>query len=89
VRVVVGAVCRHVRGSHVFPGWGCCKCSVYNGYQREACRNCGHPPCYPTDTREGREAADLKPIGHDPDAVRRWLAERDLSRSGRSDGEVD
>ena len=71
--VATGARCRHVRDDHVVPGWGCCQCRCYNGYQRVACRNCGHPPCYPTDTREGREAAELRPIGHDPGAVRRWL----------------
>lgn len=71
--MIVEVGCRHVRGSQVVPGWGCCKCNVYNGYQREACRNCGHPPCYPTGGREGREAEELKPIGHDREAVREWL----------------
>ncbi len=38
--------------SHVAPGWGCCKCHVYNGYQRETCKVCGHVPCYPPPLRK-------------------------------------
>ena len=26
-------------------GWGCHKCSIYNGEQRSACRQCGHERC--------------------------------------------
>ena len=65
--------CKHVRGAHLVPGWGCCKCRCYNGYQRAACRNCGHPPCYETESPEGREALELREIGGDPDKVRDWL----------------
>jgi hypothetical protein len=61
--IEVGTLCRHVRASHVLPGWGCCQCHTYNGYQREACWNCGHVPCYETKTIEGKEALELKPIG--------------------------
>lgn len=25
----------------VMPGWACCRCHVYNGLQRVACRSCG------------------------------------------------
>jgi hypothetical protein len=31
-------------------GWGCCRCSTYNGLQREHCRHCGHPRCGPVVT---------------------------------------
>jgi hypothetical protein len=77
---VVEARCRHVRGPSVVPGWGCCQCSCYNGYQREQCRHCGHAPCYPTEGREGREAAELKPIGHDREALGKWLVGHDDPR---------
>lgn len=30
----------------VFPGWLCCKCRVYNGYQRLRCKACRHPSCF-------------------------------------------
>jgi hypothetical protein len=79
-KIEVETRCRHVRGSHVVPGWGCCRCSCYNGYQRGQCRNCGHAPCYSTEGREGREAAELRPIGHDLEAVRQWLSEHEESR---------
>lgn len=40
------AVCRLLVGlSGVLPGWGCCKCSIYNGLQRKTCKRCGHVPC--------------------------------------------
>jgi hypothetical protein len=44
----------------ILPGWGCCQCHVYNGYQRSSCRSCGHPHCY------AFEPGDLLPI-YDPD----------------------
>lgn len=31
--------------SGVMPGWGCCKCRIYNGKQRTECRGCGHTRC--------------------------------------------
>lgn len=37
--------CFHVRLPHVVPGWGCCQCRAYNGYQRLLCKNCGHMHC--------------------------------------------
>jgi hypothetical protein len=79
-KVVVEARCRHVRGSHVVPGWGCCQCRCYNGYQRQVCRHCAHAPCYSTEGREGREAEELKPIGGDREALRKWMVEHDESR---------
>lgn len=36
--------CRFIHTSHVMPGWGCCRCGLYNGLQRERCRFCGHAP---------------------------------------------
>lgn len=65
--------CKHVRAKYVVPGWGCCRCRCYNGYQRETCRNCGHPPCYETSSKEGKEALELSPIGSNPILVRRWM----------------
>lgn len=38
--------CVRISTSNVVPGWGCCQCRMYNGYQRETCRKCGHRPCY-------------------------------------------
>jgi hypothetical protein len=69
-------VCRHVRASSVVPGWGCCRCQSYNGYQRQACRQCGHAPCFDTSGDLGREAAELRKIGHDDVLVTRWMEER-------------
>jgi len=66
--------CRHVRGSHVVPGWGCCNCTAYNGYQRSNCKRCGHKPCFELESEEGGEALELRSIGHDPDLVREWMA---------------
>jgi hypothetical protein len=34
--------CFFISGSHVLPGWGCCRCRQYNGLQRHSCRACGH-----------------------------------------------
>jgi hypothetical protein len=63
------ATCFHVRGSHVVPGWGCCCCRVYNGYQRSNCRACSHQACYPTDGLLGEEAARFKAAGTDREKV--------------------
>lgn len=39
--------CRRVDGrDNIFPGWACCQCGRYQGYQRQACAQCRHPPCY-------------------------------------------
>lgn len=72
--------CKHVRGRFVIPGWGCCKCRQYNGYQREQCLNCGHVPCYETESPEGKEAIELKPIGHDRVKVGDWLSAKNRSK---------
>ena len=68
--------CNHVRGSCAVPGWGCCKCSTYNGYQRFVCKDCGHNPCYELESEEGREALELRPIGNNPTLVREWMSRR-------------
>lgn len=70
------ATCRHVRLPHVVPGWGCCRCRTYNGYQRTSCRSCGHPPCYDREGKLGAEARAFAEVGTDPDKVIRLLAER-------------
>ena len=46
---------------NVLPGWGCCQCSGYNGYQRPACRHCGHPHCY--EYQEGELLPVVSPDG--------------------------
>ena len=37
--------CRYFETDYGLPGWGCCKCNVYNGAWREFCRQCKHPVC--------------------------------------------
>lgn len=37
--------CKRVQGRTVAPGWGCCKCRVYNGLGRATCKKCEHPCC--------------------------------------------
>jgi hypothetical protein len=64
---------KHFRDEHVVPGWICCQCRTYNGYQRGNCRNCNHAPCYETKSKNGREALELKPIGASSDLVRIWM----------------
>ena len=32
-------------GKTLAAGWGCCKCNIYNGMQRNACRICNHARC--------------------------------------------
>src|SRR5436190_21120713 len=34
------AMCKFIEASMVMPGIGCCRCSVYNGLQRKACKSC-------------------------------------------------
>lgn len=29
----------------LMPGWGCCRCTIYNGEQRPRCKLCGHNRC--------------------------------------------
>ena len=31
---------------NIAPGWGCCKCRVYNGIMRDKCKMCKHEPCH-------------------------------------------
>lgn len=71
--------CKHIRAEFVVPGWGCCQCQCYNGYQREVCRNCGHVPCYTLEGTLGKEALELKPIGSNPKLVGEWIERRGLS----------
>jgi NTP pyrophosphatase (non-canonical NTP hydrolase) len=37
--------CISIQSPHVMPGWGCCKCRVYNNVDRPVCKNCQHPRC--------------------------------------------
>lgn len=34
------------------PGWGCCKCRIYNGDWRPFCKRCEHPYCGPAAKKE-------------------------------------
>ena len=61
--------CIHIRGECLVPGWGCCRCRCYNGYQREQCRNCGHIPDYPTDGTLGEEAVRFRVAGSDREKI--------------------
>ena len=38
--------CDKIDHPNLMPGWGCCKCRVYNGIQRHVCKSCGHVPCF-------------------------------------------
>jgi hypothetical protein len=33
-------VCEFISTENIAPGWGCCRCRVYNGLQRVLCRMC-------------------------------------------------
>ncbi len=77
--------CQHIRDDHVVPGWCCCNCHAYNGYQREQCRICGHSPCYETRSNEGKEALELRPIGHDRKKVIAWLAAKNAQGTQYTD----
>ena len=76
--------CKHIRGEHLVPGWGCCYCRTYNGYQRRECRACGHVACYETGSQPGEEASELASIGSNPILVRRWLEEKAKARRATS-----
>lgn len=36
-------MCEFIKAPNVAMGWGCCRCRVYNGIQRVACKECGEP----------------------------------------------
>lgn len=40
-------MCNFVIASSVAPGYGCCRCHVYNGLQRVQCKSCGESHCVP------------------------------------------
>ena len=80
---VIEMSCIHIRGDHVLPGWGCCKCKCYNGYQRDTCKNCGHGHCYDTTSDLGDEAVELKITGNNPEVVKHWLAQSRRAANNR------
>ena len=49
----VWSACRRTsatpRYQRLFPGWLCCGCRAYNGFQRLHCRSCGHESCFAVD----------------------------------------
>lgn len=40
-------MCTCIESPHVVAGWRCCRCTQYNGLQRNACRACNVPRCQP------------------------------------------
>lgn len=38
-------MCLYVEGPRIMPGYGCCRCRVYNGLQRDHCRTCRRAHC--------------------------------------------
>lgn len=38
-------MCNFIFGPGLAPGYGCCKCRVYNGLQREQCKSCTEAHC--------------------------------------------
>jgi len=42
-------MCKYIEASSVMPGWGCCRCRIYNGLQRQACKNCRADRCPAVD----------------------------------------
>jgi hypothetical protein len=52
--------------AQIMPGWFCCSCRNYNGYQREACKICRHPACFPCTEGEELPIACIVPAGSVP-----------------------
>ena len=47
-------MCKYVQSEFISPGYGCCRCQVYNGLQRFNCKSCGEAHCdltLPTDLK--------------------------------------
>ena len=40
-------MCQYIDSAYIMPGWGCCRCRIYNGIGRVVCRGCGATPCTP------------------------------------------
>jgi hypothetical protein len=53
------------------PGWGCCQCRRYNGYQRKVCKFYGHAACFTYKPDE------VVPVAVDGTLVVMTFAERD------------
>jgi hypothetical protein len=34
-------MCEYIDLPYVIPGWGCCRCRIYNGLHRKKCHVCG------------------------------------------------
>ena len=34
------------------PGWFCCQCRVFNGFQRVRCKRCSHESCFATSSED-------------------------------------
>ncbi len=62
----------------IFPGWICCRCRRYQGFQRETCVDCGHEPCYPSSEGEELPIGVLVPAGQ---GDFRTLGENDIKLS--------
>ena len=38
-------MCEFIIDTNIAPGYGCCRCRVYNGFQRIQCKSCGVDHC--------------------------------------------
>lgn len=53
-------MCKPISSPTILPGWGCCRCHLYNGAQRATCKACGKPPCVPIDRKKLAEQANAE-----------------------------
>ena len=44
-------MCEFIKAPNVAMGWGCCRCSTYNGIQRMECKECKVPHHEPLDIK--------------------------------------
>ena len=58
-------MCKYIDSAFIMPGWGCCRCRLYNGIHRPVCRGCGEAPCAPLtpDNQTGTVFATRKNHG--------------------------
>lgn len=52
--------CIDIDHPNLQPGWGCCQCNTYNGFQRMECKNCDHVRCPPEPEKKDEDDKDLK-----------------------------
>lgn len=49
--------CRFFESELIPPGWGCCRCNVYNYAAKEICVNCKHHICITLPAEKVAESA--------------------------------